>query len=99
MKSIKNQLLKGIVIIIFSTVVLLNILLMIFIRKYYYDNTEDLLKSRMDVSVSFYNKYFSSKTLVENIYDNVDAFWNENDAQVEIFDSKGNLLMDSIGVE
>ena len=99
MKSIKNELLRGIVIIIFSTVVLLNILLMIFIRKYYYDNTEDLLKSRMDVSVSFYNKYFSSKTLVENIYDNVDAFWNENDAQVEIFDSKGNLLMDSIGVD
>ncbi|MBS5939845.1 HAMP domain-containing histidine kinase [Clostridium sartagoforme] len=99
MKSIKNELLRGIVIIIFSTVILLNILLMIFIRKYYYDNTEDLLKSRMDVSVSFYNKYFSSKTLVENIYDNVDAFWNENDAQVEIFDSKGNLLMDSIGVD
>lgn len=98
MKSIKNELLRGIVIIIFSTVILLNILLMIFIRKYYYDNTEDLLKSRMDVSISFYNKYFSSKTLVENIYDNVDAFWNENDAQVEIFDSKGNLLMDSIGV-
>lgn len=98
MRSIKNELLRGIVIIIFSTVVLLNILLMIFISKYYYDNTEDLLKSRMDVAVSFYGKYFSSRTLVENIYDNVDAFWNENDAQVEIFDEKGNLLMDSIGV-
>lgn len=99
MKSIKNQLLKGIVIIIFSTVVVLNILLMVFIRKYYYDNMEAILKSRIEVSMNFYNKYFSSRSLIENIYDNVDAFWNENNAQVEIFDSNGNLLMDSIGIK
>lgn len=99
MKSIKNQLLKGIVIIIFSTVVVLNILLMVFIRKYYYDNMEDILKSRIEVSMNFYNKYFSSRSLVENIYDNVDAFWNENNAQVEIFDSNGKILMDSIGIK
>lgn len=99
MKSIKNQLLKGIVIIIFSTVVVLNILLMIFIRKYYYDNMEAILKSRIEVSMNFYNKYFSSRSLIENIYDNVDAFWNENNAQVEIFDANGNLLMDSIGIK
>lgn len=49
--------------------------------------------------MNFYNKYFSSRSLVENIYDNVDAFWNENNAQVEIFDSEGNLLMDSIGIK
>ena len=98
MKSIKNQLLKGIVIIIFSTVIVLNILLMIFIRKYYYDNMEEILKSRIEVSISFYNKYFSSRTLVKNIYDNIDAFWNENNAQVQILDEEGNLLMDSIGV-
>ena len=98
-KSIKKQLLGGIVIIIFSTVVVLNILLMVFIRKYYYDNMEAILKSRIEVSINFYNKYFSSRTLVENIYDNVDAFWNENNAQVEIFDSNGNLLMDSIGIK
>lgn len=99
LKSIRNQLLRGIVIIIFSTVVVLNILLMIFIRKYYYDNMENILKSRIEVSMNFYNKYFSSKELVENIYDNVDAFWNENNAQVEIFDVDGSLLMDSIGIK
>ena len=98
-RSIKNQLLKGIIIIISSTVIVLNILLMVFIRKYYYDNMEDILKSRIEVSMNFYYKYFSSKELIENIYDNVDAFWNENNAQVEIFDVDGNLLMDSIGIK
>ena len=97
-KSIKNDLLIGILMILLVTLVILNLLIMFFIRKYYYDNTEDLLKSRMEVSVNFYEKYFSSVSLIENIYDNIDAFWNENNAQVEIFDSNGNLLMDSIGV-
>nr|WP_243190628.1 HAMP domain-containing sensor histidine kinase [Clostridium gallinarum] len=91
--------LRGIVIIIFSTVVVLNILLMVFIRKYYYDNMENILKSRIEVSMNFYNKYFSSQELIENVYDNVDAFWNENNAQVEIFDVDGSLLMDSIGIK
>ncbi|WP_341479583.1 HAMP domain-containing sensor histidine kinase [Clostridium gallinarum] len=99
LKSIRNQLLRGIVIIIFSTVVVLNILLMVFIRKYYYDNMENILKSRIEVSMNFYNKYFSSQELIENVYDNVDAFWNENNAQVEIFDVDGSLLMDSIGIK
>ena len=99
MNSRKNKLLKGIVVIIFSTVVVLNILLMVFIRKYYYDNMEASLKSRIEVSINFYSKYFSDKSLTESIYDNVDAFWNENNAQVEIFDSNGNLLMDSIGIK
>ena len=99
MNSIKNKLLKGIVVIIFSTVVVLNILLMVFIRKYYYDNMEASLKNRIEVSINFYSKYFSDKSLTESIYDNVDAFWNENNAQVEIFDSNGNLLMDSIGIK
>lgn len=98
-KSIRNKLLQGIFVIIFSTVMFLNILLLIFVRKYYYDNTEDLLKSRIQVSINFYNKYFSSRSLSETIYDNVDAFWNENNVQVEIFDSDGNLLMDSIGIK
>lgn len=98
MKGIKNQLLRGIFAIIFITVILLNLSIMIFVRKYYYDNTEDLLRSRIEVSVDFYKKYFSSKSLVETIYDNVDTFWNQDDAEVQILDSKGNLLMDSIGV-
>ena len=35
---------------------------------------------------------------MENIYDNVDVFWNTNDEQVEILDSNGKLLMDSYGI-
>lgn len=97
-KSIKDKLIKDFFIVIFLTIVILDILLMIFVRKYYYDNTEELLKSQIEVSTNFYNKHFSASTLIDNIYDNVDAFWNQSSAQIELLDSSGNLIMDSIGV-
>lgn len=97
-KSIRSKLIKDFFIVIFSTIVILDLFLMVFVRKYYYDNTEQLLKSQIEVSASFYNKHFSADTLIDNIYDNVDAFWNQSNAQVEILDNEGNLIMDSIGI-
>lgn len=97
-KSIKSKLIRDFFIVIFSTIIILDIFLMAFIRKYYYDNTEQLLKSQIEVSTNFYNKHFSASTLIENIYDNVDVFWNQSNAQVEILDNNGELIMDSIGV-
>lgn len=97
-KSIKSKLIKDFFIVIFSTIVILDVFLMVFVRKYYYDNTEQLLKSQIDVSANFYNKHFSGETLIDNIYDNVDAFWSQSNAQVEILDKSGSLIMDSIGI-
>ncbi|GAB6169169.1 ATP-binding protein [Clostridium carnis] len=97
-KSIKTKLIKDFFIVILSTVVFLNIVLINFVKKYYYDNTEELLLNQIQVSASFYNKYFSTRSLAENVYDNIDAFWNQNNAQVEIFDENKKLIMDSIGV-
>ncbi len=72
---------------------------MIFLRKYYYDNTEDLLRSRINVSLSLYEKYFHKNNLNEIINDDIDIFWKDNNVQVEIFDKNKELLMDSIGVK
>lgn len=98
MKSIKKKVVSSFLIVIFSTVIILDIMLSIFVKEYYYDNTEAMLKSQIQLSSSFYNKYFSSTSLAENVYDNVDAFWDQGNKQVQIFDDTGKLIMDSIGV-
>lgn len=97
-KSIRTKVIKDFFIVIFSTIVILDVFLMVFVRKYYYDNTEQLLKSQIEVSANFYSKHFSASTLIDNIYDNVDSFWSQSNAQVEILDKNGDLIMDSIGV-
>lgn len=98
MKSIKTKLIINFFLIIFSTIILLEVLFIIFIQRYFYDSTEALLVNQIKVSASFYDKYFSSSSLTENIYDNVDVFWKQTSAQVQIIDFNGKLLLDSLGV-
>lgn len=98
-KSIKGQVVRIILVTISLIIVILNILLLIFLRKYYYDNTEDLLRSRINVSLRLYEKYFHKNNLNEIINDDIDIFWKDNNVQVEIFDKNKELLMDSIGVK
>lgn len=98
MKSIKSTLIKNFVFVILSIVIILNILLAKFVKSYYYSNAETLLKNQIRISSNFYNKYLSTESLIDNIYDNIDSFWNQSNSQVQILDDKGELLMDSIGV-
>lgn len=98
-KSIKVQIVRIILVTISLIISILNILLMLFLKKYYYDNTEDLLRSRINVSLNIYEKYFYKSNLNEIINDDIDIFWKDNNVQVEIFDNNRNLIMDSIGTK
>lgn len=97
--SIKGKLIRNFFILIMIILIFLNILLFGFVKKYYYDNAEQVLKNQIQVSTNFYNRYFSEESLINIVYDNIDAFWSGNNAQVEILDDKGKLLMDSLGVK
>ncbi|MBY0755681.1 HAMP domain-containing histidine kinase [Clostridium sardiniense] len=98
MKSIKSRIIRNFIVVILSTIMILDILLIVFVRQYYYDNAENILTNQIDVATNFYDRYYSTSSLVWNVYDNVDSFWNQTTAQVQMFDENGKLLMDSIGV-
>ena len=83
-KSIKTKMVKYFILIILFTVGILNILMISYIRTYYYSSIEQTLKSQLNISADFYNKNFSYLSLEENIYDNIDMFWNESNIQVQI---------------
>ncbi|MCR6516093.1 MAG: ATP-binding protein [Clostridium sp.] len=98
MMSIKRKLIRNFMIVILSSIVILDLLLIFFVRGYYYDNTENMLTNQIDIATNFYDKYYSHTSLIRNVYDNVDAFWNQTTAEVQLYDDKGKLIMDSIGV-
>lgn len=95
--SIRGKLVRNFMLVIIITIVILELMTTLFIRQYYYQNIEDLLANQVKMSADFYNKYFSNSTLEENILSNVDVFWNQTDAQVQVMDKNGDLLLDSIG--
>ncbi len=99
MKSIKTRLMKNFLVVLLSTIIIVSAMFLIFISRYYYQNTEEILLSQINISVDFYKRYLSNVSLEDNVYDDVDIFWKQTDAQVQIYDLKGQLIMDSIGLE
>lgn len=85
-------------IIIIITVVILETLLFIAVKQIHYKSLEENLYNQIKISTDLYSKYFSNATLQENILNNVDTFWKQTEAQVQILNLKGEVLMDSIGV-
>ncbi len=84
--------------IIIITVVVLEIFLINNVRHNYYKNLENNLYNQIKMSSNLYYQYFSDATLHENVLNNVDTFWRQTSAQVQIIDLNGNIIMDSIGV-
>lgn len=97
-KSIKTRLVKNFMLIIIITVVILEVVLINGVKDYYYKNIEDILSNQIEFSIDYYLRYFSSDTLEDIIIDDIDVFWQHTTAQVQILNSDGELLMDSLGV-
>lgn len=98
MESIRSRLTKNFLAVIIVTIVIIDILMMIYLKRYYYDNTKKFLQNQIESSITFYNKYFSGYSLEENIYDDVDAFWQNTENRTEIMNISGALIMDSEGI-
>lgn len=84
--------------IIVITVTILEGLLIYTVKQNYYGSLEGSLTNQIKISADFYSKYFADTTLQENVLNNVDAFWKQSNAQVEIVDKSGNIIMDSVGM-
>ncbi len=97
MKSIKTRLIVSFIIIILITVVSLEVFLIQIIRQVFYSNLENNLRHEVNTSCDIYGRYFSYDSLNDNILNNVDTFWKQTAAQVQITDPEGNILMDSKG--
>ena len=84
MKSIRSKLLKNFLIVIVYTVLVFDVLTILCLKAYYYKNTQNTLINQLESAINFYQKYFSNNKLMENIYDNVDIFWNTKEYGVGI---------------
>lgn len=98
MEGIRARLTANFMIIIIITVTILEVLLIYTVRQNYYGSLEGSLTNQIKISADLYAKYFADTSLQENVLYNVDAFWNQSHAEVEIVDKNGSIVMDSLGV-
>ena len=97
MHSIKHRMVISFMFIIIITVIILEFFLIHGIRQSYYGSLRDSLFSQLQTATDLYVRYFADATLAENVLNNVDTFWKQIPAQVEIIDMQGQVLMNSRG--
>ncbi|NLV35970.1 MAG: HAMP domain-containing protein [Clostridiaceae bacterium] len=95
--SIRKKIAFGFILIIILTVLFLEAIIINIVRNNYYNNLEANLHNQLKVSCELYSRYFSDASLQDNVLNNVDTFWKQTNAQVQIIDTDGRVLMDSIG--
>jgi len=95
--GIRSRMTFGFILIIILTVLVLEVLIINIVRVNYYGNLEANLCNQLKVSCEMYSRYFSDASLTDNVMNNVDTFWKQTTAQVQILDADGRVLMDSIG--
>ena len=98
MKGIRLRLAANFMIVIICTVVILEILLIYIVKQNYYYSLEGSLTNQLNICTDMYTKYFANTSLQDNVLYNVDAFWNQSNAEVQIADKDGNIIMDSQGI-
>ncbi|MDD3654352.1 MAG: HAMP domain-containing sensor histidine kinase [Desulfotomaculaceae bacterium] len=98
MKGIRLRLAANFMIVIICTVVILEILLIYIVKQNYYNSLQGSLTNQLNICTDMYTKYFANTSLQDNVLYNVDAFWNQSNAEVQIADKNGNIIMDSQGI-
>lgn len=97
MKGIRGRLAASFMIVILVSVAILEVLMIYTVQQNYYGSLRGNLTNQVKISADMYSRYYSDTSLEDNILYNVDAFWNQSNAEVEIVDRDGNIVMNSLG--
>ena len=96
--KIGKRLVKSFLIVILITISIIDVFLLFAFGSYYYNNISKELVSRMELSLEIYKRDYSDKSLEDLIYEDSDIFLSNTNAEVQILDNDGELLLDSIGI-
>ncbi len=97
MRGIRGRLTANFMIVILVSVAFLEVLLIYTVQQNYYASLKGNLTNQVKISADMYSRYYSDASLEDNVLYNVDAFWNQSNAEVEIIDREGRIVMDSQG--
>ncbi len=97
MRGIRSRLTASFMVVIIFTVVVLEMLLICIVKQNYYSSLEVSLTNQLKICSDMYTQYFANTSLQDNVLYNVDAFWNQSSAEVQIADRDGHIVMDSLG--
>ncbi len=97
-KSLGKRITQSFLLILITIIIITDALLIFGIREFYYKSLENTLINRIKISMDFFYKNYSDKSLLEIVTEEDELILYETDSEVQIIDEKGRLLYDTIGV-
>lgn len=97
-RSIGSRIINSFLIIILLTVSIIDILLITGYRQYYYNTVENNLRYRVDNAQAIYQENYKQYSIEDFALENVSLLPDYVEAEVQIIDTRGNVLSDSLGV-
>lgn len=97
-KRIRTRLIANFIVVIFISVLVFEAILIYFTRFYFYNNVESILTNQIRTTSDLYTQYYSNVPLEVNIVDNAEIFWKQTNAEVQIVQFSGEVVLDSKGI-
>ncbi|MCD1146973.1 HAMP domain-containing histidine kinase [Peptoniphilus sp. KCTC 25270] len=96
-ESIQARLIRNFVLIVIFTVVVLDISLLLGFKEYSYNGIQNQLNSEIESTSQSYKRFFENQDLDTVLSKDVEMIWTHFSGQVQIINTKGELVYDSIG--
>ncbi|MDO5301252.1 MAG: HAMP domain-containing sensor histidine kinase [Tissierellia bacterium] len=96
-RSIKRRMSLYYSILLVVTVTLLDLMIVLGFRQYAYDDLRANLQNSVRYSVSSLERYYPDKDIQEMIAGDARLVWNLSESQIQVINTKGELIYDSIG--
>lgn len=93
---IKTKLLAFFMLSVFLVVSFFEIFLIYTIKNYYYSSATGVLRSQANYSASLYSTYLANSNLSEVVLNDLSQFYNGVNAEVQILDNSGLVILDTI---
>jgi len=95
-KSLKTRIMTQFFLVIVLIVVFFEIFLIFTIKNYYYSGVTGIIQSQAKYSAKLYEVHLANSSLSEIVLDDTEEFYSEVNAQVQILNNSGKVLVDTV---
>lgn len=95
-KSLRTRIMTQFFMVIVLIVVFFEIFLIFTIKNYYYSGVTGIIQNQAKYSAKLYEIHLANSSLSELVLDDIEEFYSEVNAQVQILNNSGKVLLDTV---
>ena len=95
-KSLRTRIMTQFFMVIVLIVIFFEIFLIFTIKNYYYSGVTGIIQSQAKYSAKLYEIHLANSSLSELVLDDIEEFYSEVNAQVQILNNSGKVLLDTV---